>query len=96
LQAGKQEKAWKTQKKVLNIFRGTHVFLQNGPIFGAKTGLEKTRRMQVAAAVRVGAAEKQAKISENQSQAAISASWRISYARAVPCVQWFRSNLIEY
>jgi hypothetical protein len=61
LQAGKQEKAWKTQKNVLNIFRGTPVFLQNGPVFGPKTALKKTHRMQVAGAVRVGAAEKQAK-----------------------------------
>jgi hypothetical protein len=53
LQAGKQEKAMKPQKKVLNNFRGTHVFLQNGPVFGPKTDLEKTHGLQVAFVVRV-------------------------------------------
>jgi hypothetical protein len=38
LQAGKQEKACKTQEKVQNSFRGTHVFLQKAPLFRAKTG----------------------------------------------------------
>jgi hypothetical protein len=45
LRGEKQEKAMKPQKKVLNNFRGTHVFLQNGPFFRPKTDLEKRRSL---------------------------------------------------
>jgi hypothetical protein len=39
LQREKSQKTGETQKKVQNNFRGTPVFLQNGPVFGPKTGL---------------------------------------------------------
>jgi hypothetical protein len=48
LQRGKSQKTWKTRKKVQNSFRGTPVFLQNGPVFSPKTGLFKASHLQVA------------------------------------------------
>jgi hypothetical protein len=51
-------KSGKTRKKVQNNFRGTPVFLQNGPVFEPKTGLEKRHGLQVAFVVRVRHHEK--------------------------------------
>jgi hypothetical protein len=58
LQRDKSQKTGKTQKKVQNNFRGTPVFLQNGPDFRTKTALEKTHHLQAAAVVRVRHHEK--------------------------------------
>jgi hypothetical protein len=46
LQREKSPKTGKTQKKVQNNFRGTPVFLQNGPDFRPRTGLEKAHHLQ--------------------------------------------------
>jgi hypothetical protein len=48
LQREKSQKTGKTQKKVLNNFPDTPVFLQNGLDFPPKTALARRRRLQVA------------------------------------------------
>jgi hypothetical protein len=42
LRRQKSQNNGKTQKKVQNNFRGTRVFLQNGPVFRPKTAVDKT------------------------------------------------------
>jgi hypothetical protein len=51
LQREKSQKTGKTQKKVQNSFGGRAVFLQNGPVFRAKTGPCQSGELQAAAVV---------------------------------------------
>jgi hypothetical protein len=55
LRREQSQQTGKTQQKVQNSFGGMAVFLQNGPVFRAKTGPCQSGELQVAFVVRVRA-----------------------------------------